>query len=559
MELMSPGEYQGVLEELGCATLAPKELARRLGREQFVAFITTHGLHNLFFLCKSLLGYDLLSPTLHREMCDFTSGPALRKGHIIPRGHYKSTVITIGKNIQKALRDSEVRIAIFHEKSQQAEGFLGSIGGHFERNKIIRELYPERCPKLPISKTARWSKSEKCLPRLSENPEATFSAHGYTSAQQGFHYTDMTWDDLIGEEAANNPEIMQKVINWMMKGESLSVTPHTLRLDICGTRWAYEDAWSWAMENMTIEWFTRSAVVKDEVTGTPSPLFPEQFTMEILNELARRDFYIFSCQYLNEPSSPKLQDFHPEWLRYYTKTTRRTEGGHEYAYAMQRDQRPDEPTDGERLGHMVVLIHCDPGLGLLEGQKKAEARHSKSAIMVVGLAWPRRVFLLDAFIEKVPTDEYIKRIVDYFQIYEPYVRWITHEAHGWTSMVRTQLIKHAAERNLYISESRCKPYTKSSNMKKEARIRKLVDWFRGGNIFIQQGEYDLEREYRSFPLSLRPFDGLDALAQGPDYWEPFPEAPEYNLPEDISPDTPDDHWDNRTANPYDPTTGLYGS
>jgi len=91
-------------------------------------------------------------------------------------------------------------------------------------------------------------------------------------------------------------------------------------------------------------------------------------------------------------------------------------------------------------------------------------------------------------------------------------------------MLRAPLLKRASERKIALHEGRVKEYTKSAATAKEARIRKLVPYFADGQIFIEHGNYELEKEYRAFPRG-RSWDGLDALAQGPDYWEPWPEAP----------------------------------
>lgn len=534
---MNPEEYSKTLAELqGEQSL--HNIASQLGRERLIAFVTTHGLEDTYFLGKHLLGYNKFTAKLHGELSDFLDAPSLRKGILEPRGHYKSTAITITKNVQKALRDAEVRIGIFHEKALQAEGFLGVIQGHFTRNKLIRELYPERCPPIPVPRTWTWNKTHARLPRRGDYVEPTFFAAGQGSALQGFHFTDMTWDDLIGEEAAANPDLMEGVIDWMKKGESLSVTPHKLRLTLVGTRWAYSDIYSWAQENWPMmEWMIRSAIVSDEL-GNKSPLFPEEFTMEILNQLAKQDFYIFSCQYLNEPSNPVTQELKPEWLRYYHKATLEEQGTRTpYAYAQQNEVRPSDKTDGARLSQMTVCIHCDPGIGATKGRTKPRDRASRSAIMVVGLAWPRKVFILHMYYKRVSVPEYIDAVLDYCYLYERELRLVSHEAHSWTNMVRDGLIKRAQERaaeltaktgrlhDAIVTPSRVKEYKKSGYEIKETRIRGLTEWFSRGHIFIEEGEHEFERNYRNFPMGKRAWDDLDALAQGPDYWEPFPEAP----------------------------------
>lgn len=567
---MTPGEYETCLAQVKQQQAEGlRSMAGALGREKFLAFVTTHGYRDLYFFGKHILGYSKFTPALHGELCDFLSQrDLLRRGLLIPRGHYKSSAHTIAQNVHRGITTPEMRCGIFHEKATQAEGFLAVIEKHFERNKLLRELYPERCPPTPVPKTWKWSKSQALLPRTGDYVEPTYFAAGQGSALQGFHFTHMTWDDLIGEEAAANPDIMEGVIDWMKKGESLSVTPHTLDLTLIGTRWSYTDIYSWAMENWPMmRWFHKSAVITDEA-GNKAPLFPEEFTMEILDQLARQDFYIFSCQYLNEPSSPDVQELRPSWLRYYSKATLQEPDGRSYAYALQEESRPQDKTDGERLSRMVVTIHCDPGAGAVKGRAKRTARHSRSAIVVCGLAWPARVYLLHIWYKRAPVDEYIDAIIDYAYLYERELRLVSHEAHSWTHMVRQGLIKRAYERaqlltqktgrlhDPILTEARVKEYRNSSTESKETRIRGLVKWFSHGHIFTERGNFDFERNYRSFPLGQRSWDDLDALAQGPEYWNPFPEAPpEFEaFGEDAAP--PD--FDEFPAQ-LPETSGLYGT
>lgn len=315
-----------------------------------------------------------------------------------------------------------------------------------------------------------------------------------------------------------------------------------------------------------MEWFHRSAVVSDS-QGNKSPLFPEEFTMDILNQLAKTDFYIFSCQYLNEPSNPETQELRPEWLRYYHKATI-IENGHSIAYAQQKEVRPQDKTDGARLSQMTVCIHCDPGVGATKGRAKAKDRASRSAIIVAGLAWPRKVFLLHIYYKRVPIPEYIDAVLDFAYMYNRELRLVSHEAHSWTNMVRDGLLKRSQERaaeltaktgrlhDAILTPGRVKEYKKSGYEIKETRIRGLTEWFSRGHIFIPEGEHEFERNYRNFPMGKRAWDDLDALAQGPDYWEPFPEPPpEFeSLIEDLGARAEEDSYPTELPE----TSGLYG-
>lgn len=134
--------------------------------------IATLGKKNLYFLCKVLLGYDRLTPTLHREVCNMVEYPGYsRKLIMIPRGHFKSTIATKGRSIQWVLQNPNERVLIVSATATNAERFLRHIEAQFEQNALFRWVYPEILPEL--SKTT-WSTKEAIVKRTQSFPEPTF-------------------------------------------------------------------------------------------------------------------------------------------------------------------------------------------------------------------------------------------------------------------------------------------------------------------------------------------------------------------------------------------------
>lgn len=539
MNLLTEEEYTSCEEILRDSE--GRKPAETLGRDRFLAWMATKGVKNLYFFNRAILGFAQMVPHLHGELCEFAQRKApKRKGYLISRGHYKSSSITIGKNCHTLICDCNARIGIFHEKATQAEQFLSQIKHHFSQNPLLKALYPQRIPRY-TKKGWRWKTDSFDIPRDRQYPEPSIYAAGQGSALQGFHFTHMTWDDLIGEEASGNAEVMQKVIDWMTRAEALSVTPETLELDLIGTRWAYYDIYSWAQDEgyPDMEWFERSAIVKDE-EGHDVPVFPEQFSIEALLAIKARDFVSFSCQYMNQPATGEKMEFDPSWLRYYRRTEKRIDDS-EQGYLQQLEERDEDTSPGVPLKHLTVFIHCDPGLGIVEGPKKAVSRHSHSAITVVGTAYPKRIYILETWKKREGIDEFIEQILRYFKAYERQLQWVTIEKHSWTRIVKAPLLQKAKDRGLELSEGRIRDYTGSANEKKDGRIRSLQPYFRHGQVFLDPAMVDLEKEYRDFPLG-KGKDLLDALSQGPsgNYWV-FTDEEE------------DDPWNDSAFRPdYDP-------
>lgn len=518
---MSPEELRQT-EEVFRDLRPEQSQADAVGGERFMSYLATKGLDDLYFFNRCILGFKDAT-NVHREMCEFSQRPdVLRKGFLIPRSHMKSYMNTIGKRLWVAIKEPESRALILHEKAGTAEEFLSVIASHCMQNELLRALYPERVPPNPIPKGWKWKQDEIVLPRANHYPEPTIMALGVSAAMQGKHFTDATFDDLIGEEAAGNSELMQKMIDRLARIESISVVPSTWVLDVIGTRWAYWDIYQWMMDGgyETMQWFKRSAIVTDR-NGNDVPLWPERFTMEGLMELRKRDFFTFSAQYMNEPVASRTSEFAPDWFRYYRKETNRGE-----AIVIQDEVREGDGSADCKLANMTILMHVDPGLGITEGRQKAVARHSRSTIVVVGIAWPRRAFILHVWAEMEGLPELCNQILRFFRAYDRQIQCISIEKHSWTRMVKPTLLEEARKQSVLLTEGRIHDFTKSGNTQKDVRIRSLQPFFAKGMIFMERGMVELERELRDFPLG-KTKDIIDALSQGSseNLWR-FPEEEE---------------------------------
>jgi predicted phage terminase large subunit-like protein len=66
--------------------------------------------------------------------------------YLYPRGHLKSTVITIAHSIQWMLNYPNVRILLTTATELLGQGFIIEIRNHFIQNELLRFLFPDVCP-----------------------------------------------------------------------------------------------------------------------------------------------------------------------------------------------------------------------------------------------------------------------------------------------------------------------------------------------------------------------------------------------------------------------------
>ncbi len=219
---------------------------------------------DLFFLCRGPLEYTKLSPRFHGDLTGWMQRTRDMQNRmlLLARGHYKTTVSTIGESIQMALPNvsdvqshpyslgPNVKILISHEVRETAAQFLFEITAAFTRKPILMALFPECIPSKNLERINKWQLE---LPRTVHHKEATFSTIGSGGAAQGGHYNWLKLDDLIGEKARDSETVMRTTLNWFDNINSLLTEFEIDGWDLTGTRWAFNDVYSHAMEMYGID------------------------------------------------------------------------------------------------------------------------------------------------------------------------------------------------------------------------------------------------------------------------------------------------------------------
>ena len=301
-------------------------------------------LRSLFSFCVAVMGYDDVTDTLHRDVCEFIEDPAKRKQLTLPRGFLKTCLASIAYPIWIALKREEadefpeginpndalfnlgpnIRILVASNVVTNANKIIGMIKKVYERNQALMVLFPEVIP--PDFTKCKWSDFSACINRTEDFTESTFEAAGVGGSAVSRHYDIIIEDDLIyakkddltGKELQPSQEDIDKAIGWHKLAMSLFVPrPHVVLFNI-GTRWAKHDLVDYIRTN------EKQYLVKDVsvVDAEGNPTWPEQFGLDKLREI--RDAqgpYMYATQYLNNPMSPEEMLFKVAWLQYYTSAS----------------------------------------------------------------------------------------------------------------------------------------------------------------------------------------------------------------------------------------------
>jgi predicted phage terminase large subunit-like protein len=459
------------------------------------------GRRNLYFFAKAVLGYRQMTPACHGPLCAFFDDhPAPYKLTLMPRGTFKTSVVTIGRNAQMAVRDPNSRICIINEVADNAEGFLGTIRQHFENNRILRTLYSDIVPK-DYRKTT-WNNQAIRLNRQWMGPEDTIEAMGVLATLTSHHYTHIAYDDVISEDAVKSPQIMTDTIERAKKFRSLMVDPALSTLDITGTRWSLHDIYSHFMQSLPkdrLGLFIRSAIKPD---GTL--LFPELLNQQTLAEL-RNEYgeYMFSCLYLNNPRDIANQDFNVGDLKFW-RWSSDEESVVLYGH--------DGTIEGEcELSKLDITVSVD--LAVSE-----RVTSDCNAIVTVGATPDGRAIVLDTWVKRCTPLAVIERLIELRRRYN--LRAVGIEGVAYQKSFKYFLQAECERQGIYMNivELKAIPSKRGTgNNSKEMRIRGLQPVAATGRLYILPTQHELRNQLADFPLGEHD-DCIDALAHQLTMW-----------------------------------------
>ena len=91
---------------------------------------------SLKYLSKEFLGMSKWDDGLHDSLAEYLEQSGKYKLILMPRGHLKSSLVTVAWAIQQLLRNPDLRILIRNAVWDQARRFLWQIQGYLEDSKL---------------------------------------------------------------------------------------------------------------------------------------------------------------------------------------------------------------------------------------------------------------------------------------------------------------------------------------------------------------------------------------------------------------------------------------
>lgn len=211
---------------------------------------------DLKFLCTQLLGMTDWQDPLHSELAAELAHPNPQKLILMPRGHLKSSICTVGWSIQQVLKNPNVRILITNAVWDKARDFLRQITGYLTDKSILPDIYsPFDGPR------SKFTQDEITIAQRTKGTvkEATITTAGIERALTGGHYDIIIHDDLVEENNIGTKDQINKVIRFYEN--SLDLLDPGGKIVVIGTRWAVGDLYGHLMESQM-----------DYINGIPVPV-----------------------------------------------------------------------------------------------------------------------------------------------------------------------------------------------------------------------------------------------------------------------------------------------
>lgn len=470
-----------------------KELIRlKEEQEQFIhQILYTKGKEDLWIFNKFILNVEgnassvPLAP-FHKQLCRFVTDDKKKKKLIlIPRGHLKSTLITIGYSVQQIVNNPNIRILILNATWQMAVDFVSEIKRHLTSNQQLIDLYGD----LTVGRE-EWSQDRFTLHRTDTGIKGpTVWGAGIDSNLVGSHPDMIILDDVQNRDNTTTREQIEKVI--LRYKDALDLLEPGGQLIVIGTRWVEGDLYSWITDKEGQITKSYDVMIKRAYEGSIetgedfNSLWPEKFTKEELQDrLREKGWYEFSAQYMNNPVPSEDADFKKEWFQYYD-------------------------IEDFRGKQMKTVLTIDPAISL---NKDADY----TAMVTTGIDAFSNLFIKDIVRKRMKPSEIIDAIFFQYELWHP--QMIVIETIAYQKALAYALREEMQKRHRFLPIYEVNTQEKS----KDQRIRGLQPLYMGKKVFHRNGipqNIYFEEELLTFPRG-RHDDMIDAFSMSLDYLRP---------------------------------------
>lgn len=246
----------------------------------------------------------------HHRLIEIVEEPRKDRISILaPRGHAKSTWLSIIYPIWKIVKDRDIKIIIVSDTGDQAEMFLRLIKDELEANERLIEDFGAFYRKPSPGSPNVWKACDITVIRSSRAKEPTIICGGTGKRIIGRRADLIIVDDPLNDDNTENEKQRRKTLRWFRKTLTPIVNPETGRIVVIGTRKHPEDLHAELGRSSRYSQYIFRALEKDR------PLWKERWPRaRLLREKEEIGSLVFAQEYQNEPVCEETTFFRREWI-----------------------------------------------------------------------------------------------------------------------------------------------------------------------------------------------------------------------------------------------------
>lgn len=417
---------------------------------------------NIYLLGKDLLGFNDFTVEFHyNKICKKINEPRKKmiRLWLIPRGFFKTTILTITQAIYLQLNTPSIRIAVVSAVVANAKSMVTAIGFPYLTNDRFRMYFPEFCPKKPLAPETKWTEAEIHIPNRGGRPvmEGTFEAFGADSTLTSRHFDHLLVDDLVTRENSTTRDQMDKVKEFYKAIFPLRNSPMT-PIDVIGTRWDDYDLYGDIESDPDVEVIKFASY--DEKTLIP--LWPERYPYDELMKIKsgpKMGHKLFSCLYQQKPLADEDVIFHEDYLQHFRVNVAKWE--------IERFEKNGE----------ITTIPIGDTMMAVDGATE-EGRGDHSALIVGFQDSKDNIYILDLLSERTDPADLLDKMK------EMYLKWKCSRYGAQKAVVEKMLKsfmkKKQKEEKFFML---LKELGQNTKQNKEFLIKQMQPWYEGRYVW----------------------------------------------------------------------------
>jgi len=420
----------------------------------------------------------------------------------LPRGFFKTSLITICKNIQRIINDSEIRILILSYTGSNAKSMLFELSSQFLVNENLRFLFPDICPSNTARpETGKWNMDDGItVKRKHPWKECTVEALGADQNPVSKHYDVIDIDDIFVFQNTRTPQQITNTIEFLKKVPALLNNHNANRqMFFVGNPWVPDDGYAKIKDGSFLapdgeNYKVYEVPAEYNVNGERKSNYEALFPISVLDGLKKQDEITYSAFYLLDPDDMMNAVWNMDMLQFYQELPSTIDG---------------KPLDREKNNALDLLAYGGVDPGISERDTKGG---SDTANVMIGIDRNNHVWILD-YDNRKDVDWLNDSIFTFYERHKMrngkrQFRYYSIETKAFQKLLARDLRKEMQVRNCWIPIKEFTPV-----VDKRSRIMVLDGLIKNKAFHIRADMHELKSQIIRFGRPNIKNDILDAVAQ----------------------------------------------